>query len=135
MSINRGQPEKIFAICKNGDTAALAHGDLVAWDSVAADGVTVKGSPASAGILYVAGVVHDPSGNGVGVGEYALVQVYGYHSHVKAVAGVTAMTAIKSGATAKSVALGATADDPVAQIGISLTAVSGGYCTVLLRVM
>ena len=128
----RSLPEAIFAIMKNSDTATLVDGDLVVGDNTAADGISVKGSGTTATQLICVGVV---SGKDIPVGEFGKIQVYGYHGNVKAIAGVTAGGAIKSGTTANSVMLGVTADDPVAQIGYAITAVASSRIKAWLRCM
>jgi hypothetical protein len=117
---------------KNSDTVALVNGDLVIGDQTAADGISVKGAGAVATQLICAGVV---SGKDIPVGEFGKIQVYGYHASVKAAAGVTAGGAIKSSATANSVGLGVTADDPVAQLGYAITATASSRIKAWLRCM
>ena len=131
----RTDPEKIFGIYKNSDTVALVDGDLCKLDLTAADGVSVTGSGTTATQLTCVGVAKVNSAVGFSVGDYGMVQVYGYHSNVKAIAGVTAGAAIKSGTTANCVMLGSVNDDPVAQLGFAITATSGGRIKAFLRCM
>ena len=82
--INRSDPEKVFVVVKNGySTAALTVGQAVMWGLSAADGVTVTRPTARAtnAGTAVAGVVASSS---IAVSGYGLVQVYGYHSAVRA---------------------------------------------------
>lgn len=129
--ISRTSPEKVFGVFKNTDTVARVDGDLVIHNLTLNDGNSISPSAAAATQLTCVGVV---SGN-IAVDDYGLVQVYGYHPNVKAIAGVTAGAAIKSGTTALMVMLGAAADDPVAQIGIALTATANGRIKAFLRCM
>lgn len=78
--VNRTNPEKIFIVVYNSySTAALSNGQPVAWDyATDADGVSVTKPPAratSAGAA-MAGVAAEA----IAVGDYGLIQVYGYHS-------------------------------------------------------
>lgn len=77
--INRDSPEQIFITARNGsDTTALAAGGACVWDLGAADGIKVthiqdknaRRTMAFAGIAAQA----------IAVGEYGLIQVWGYHS-------------------------------------------------------
>ena len=128
----RALPETIYMISKNSDSAALVDGDLVIADTTAADGISVKGAGNTATQLICVGVV---SGKDIAVGDFGKVQVFGYHGNVKAIAGVTAGGAIKSGTTANSVMLGVTADDPVAVLGFAITAVASSRIKAWLRCM
>lgn len=126
----RSLPEAVYMISKNSDTVALVNGDLLVADLTAADGISVKGSGTTATQLTCVGVL---SGKDVAVGDFGKVQVAGYHSSVKAAAGVTAGAAIISSTTANSVGLGATANDPVAQIGFAITATASSRIKAWLR--
>jgi hypothetical protein len=128
--IKRTDPEAVYAIMKNADSVALANGYLVVHHLTAADGVSVVGST-SATQLTVAGVVKGD----IPVGGYGLVQIYGYHPSVYSAAGVTAGAAFKTSATQFQAAIGVTADDPVAQAGIALTAVSSNRFKGFIRCM
>lgn len=79
--INRDNPEQVFITVRNGsDTTALAAGGVATWDLGALDGVKVthiqdkntRRTMAFAGICAQA----------IAVGEYGLIQVWGYHSGV-----------------------------------------------------
>ena len=81
--VSRTDPEKIFAVCKNGySTAALSSGQAVTWDFITlADGVGVTmplARATNAGVA-VAGII----AQAIAIGAYGLVQVYGYHSAVR----------------------------------------------------
>ena len=83
--INRTDPEKVFVVAKNTySTASLSNGQAVMWDYVTdKDGVGVTLS--TAGDAKTAGFV----GAGIAAqtiasGAYGLLQVYGYHSAVRA---------------------------------------------------
>ena len=82
--INRTDPEKIFIIVKNSwSTAALADGYCVQWDfTTDKDGVGVTQPTTMSASLgnAVAGIAAEA----IAVGEYGLVQVYGYHAAVHA---------------------------------------------------
>jgi len=82
--IKRTDPEKIFIIVKNSwSTAALADGYVVQWDfTTDVDGVGVtqpQGMATNFGSA-VAGVAVEA----IAIGDYGLVQVYGYHAAVHA---------------------------------------------------
>lgn len=95
--INRTDPEKVFVIAKNGySTAALTVGQGVMWGLTAADGVTVTRPTAratNAGVA-AAGVV---AASSIAVGGYGLVQVYGYHSAIRARTVTSGTPAIAAG--------------------------------------
>ena len=80
--VNRDDPEKIFIIAKNSYTVALTNGQAVIWDIVNdKDGVSVERPTAivtNAGFA-AAGIAAE----GIGISDYGLIQVYGYHSAVK----------------------------------------------------
>ena len=82
--IKRSDPEKIFIVVKNSWTSAsIANGYVVQWDfNVDIDGVGVTRPTGMATNLgnACAGVAVET----IASGEYGLVQVYGYHSAVKA---------------------------------------------------
>jgi hypothetical protein len=89
--INRSDPEKIFLVAKNSfSTASLTNGQAVMWDfPTDVDGVAVTRPTARAtnGGHAVAGVVAET----IAVGEYGLIQAYGYHSaaRVRTISGGT----------------------------------------------
>lgn len=82
--INRSDPEKVFIVAKNSySTAALTNGQAVIWDwTTDGDGVGVTLATATENVSAgqdVAGIAVDT----IAIGEYGLLQVYGYHSAVK----------------------------------------------------
>ena len=79
--INRSHPEKVFISVYNSyGTAPLSNGQVVSWDYVTdGDGVSVT-KPAAGPGIGCAGVVTQT----INAGDYGLVQVYGYHSAVRA---------------------------------------------------
>ena len=80
--VNRDDPEKVFIIVKNSYTVALSNGQAVIWDIVTEkDGVSVERPTAIATNLGIAaaGIVAET----IGVSDYGLVQVYGYHAAVR----------------------------------------------------
>lgn len=83
--INRASPEKAFIVVYNSySTAAITVGQVVQWDfTTDADGVGVTRPTARAtnAGMATAGVVASTS---IAAGDYGLVQVYGYHSAVRA---------------------------------------------------
>ena len=82
--INRTDAEKMFVIVKNGySTAPITVGQAVMWGLTAADGLTVTRPTARAtnAGTAVAGAVSSAS---IAFGSYGLVQVYGYHSALRA---------------------------------------------------
>jgi len=95
--INRSDPEKIFLVVYNSySTAALTNGQAVNWDFVTdADGVSVTRPLARAtnGGIAIAGVAAE----GIAVGAYGLIQVYGYHSAVRVRAITAGSPAITAG--------------------------------------
>lgn len=94
--INRGDPEKLFLIVKNGyATASLTSGQAVMWGLTAADGVTVTRPTARAtnGGIAAAGVMAAT----VAYGSYGLCQVLGYHSAVRVRAATGGSPAIVAG--------------------------------------
>lgn len=82
--INRSNPEKIFVVAMNSySTAAITNGQYVPWDVLTdSDGVSVTGPLARTlgGGFDAAGIVASSS---ISVGDYGLIQVYGYHSAVR----------------------------------------------------
>lgn len=78
--INRANPEKVFVVCLNSSTtSALSNGQAVAWDYVTdVNGYSVMRPTANATSAGTAcaGVVSEA----IAVGEYGLVQCWGYHS-------------------------------------------------------
>src|SRR3990167_3536035 len=83
--INRADPEKIFIIAKNSySTASLTNGQAVIWDwTTDVDGVGVTLATATENVscgVDVAGVAAET----ISSGDYGLLQVYGYHSAVRA---------------------------------------------------
>lgn len=83
--IKRSDPEKIFIVAKNSySTAALSNGQAVIWDwTTDCDGVGVTVATATTNVscgVDVAGVAAEA----IAAGEYGLIQVYGYHSAVRA---------------------------------------------------
>lgn len=129
--IKRTDPEKIFGIFKNNETTSMVDGDMVGADVTAADGVAVLFSTTGAVQLNIVGIV---SGNDIEAGAFGTVQVYGLHPNAKST-GATAGTSIKASTTAKTLTLGATADEPRQQVGFSLTATSSGRNKVFLTAM
>jgi hypothetical protein len=99
--INRTNPEKIFLVAYNSyATASLTNGQAVCWDyATDANGVSVTMPPAIAvnGGFAFAGIVSET----IAAGAYGLIQVYGYHSAIRARASSTS----GSGAT-KAIAKG-----------------------------
>lgn len=99
--INRTSPEKIFIVAYNSySTASLTNGQAVAWDyTTDCDGVGVtmpQPTAVNAGFSF-AGIAAET----IAAGSYGLIQVYGYHSAVRARAASTS----GSGAT-KAIAKG-----------------------------
>jgi len=86
--INRSNPEKIFLVAYNSySTASLTNGQAVAWDYGDADGVSVtmpQPTAVNAGFNF-AGIATET----IAAGAYGLIQVYGYHSAVRARASST----------------------------------------------
>jgi hypothetical protein len=83
--INRSDPEKMFIVARNSySTASLTNGQAVMWDYVTdGDGVgvtlAVAGRAKHAGFA-AAGIAAET----IPAGSYGLIQVYGYHSAVRA---------------------------------------------------
>jgi hypothetical protein len=83
--INRSDPEKIFIVAKNSySTASLSNGQAVMWDYVTdKDGVGV--TLATAGdAKHVGLVAAGIAAETIAAGSYGLIQVWGYHSAVRA---------------------------------------------------
>lgn len=83
--INRSDPEKIFCVFKNSySTASMTNGQPVIIDyATDADGVSITKPTASTDLhagFAAAGIVAET----IAHGSYGLVQVYGYHSAVRA---------------------------------------------------
>lgn len=82
--INRTNPEKIFVLCFNSyATAAVTNGQGVIWDfATDANGVSITRPSARAtnAGFAAAGVVAE----NINAGDYGLMQVFGYHSAVRA---------------------------------------------------
>jgi len=90
--INRTNPEKIFLVAYNSyTTASLTNGQAAAWDVITdCDGVSVtlpQATATTAGVSF-AGIVAET----IAAGSYGLIQVYGYHSAVRARAASTSGT-------------------------------------------
>lgn len=82
--INRSDPDKVFMVVKNSySTAALSNGQAVIWDFLTdADGVGVTKPTAiatNAGFAFAGIVTED-----IAIGGYGLIQIYGYHSGIRA---------------------------------------------------
>ena len=80
--INRSDPEQIFIVVYNSYSVALSNGQAVMWDFVTdVNGVGVERPTARATNrgLATAGIVAEA----IGISDYGLVQVYGYHSAVR----------------------------------------------------
>lgn len=82
--INREDPERVFVIVQNSyATAALSPDQWVAWDHITdQDGVAVT-KPGGELRGSLAGVAVDT----IGVGDYGLVQVWGYRSGARCAGG------------------------------------------------
>jgi hypothetical protein len=95
--VNREDPEKIFAIVKNSySTASLSNGQAVIWDFAGdGDGVSVTRPSARAtnAGLAAAGIAAQT----IAADAYGLVQVYGYHSAVRARSATGGSPAIAKG--------------------------------------
>jgi hypothetical protein len=93
--INRTDPEKIMIVVKNSwATAALSNGQAVMWDfNDDVDGVGVTRPTAIATNLGIAGA--GIAAEAIAIGDYGLIQVYGYHSAVRARAGTSALPIAK----------------------------------------
>lgn len=95
--INRTDPEKIFIVVKNSwSSDALVNGQAVIWDFPNdADGVGVTRPTAIVTNMgfAAAGIVAE----GIAIGDYGLVQVYGYHAAVKARVYTSAAQDIEAG--------------------------------------
>lgn len=77
--INRSDPEKVFIVVKNGyATAALTNGQPVMWDLTDKDGVSVSISTGAKTPALFAGVAAET----IAIGDYGLIQVFGYHPAV-----------------------------------------------------
>ena len=80
--VNRSDPEKVFIAVFNSFSVALTNGQAVIWDfPTDADGVGVTRPTAratNAGVA-IAGVAIET----IGISEYGLIQVYGYHAAVR----------------------------------------------------
>lgn len=95
--INRSNPEKVFIVGYNSySTASLTNGQAVIWDfSTDADGVgvTMPSARATNAGVAVAGVAAET----ITSGSYGLIQVYGYHSAVRARTATGGSPAIAAG--------------------------------------
>lgn len=85
MRVNRTNPEKIFVVAKNSyGTASLTNGQAVIWDwTDEVDGISVTLATATNLVSQgtdVAGIATET----IASGQYGLLQVYGYHSAVRA---------------------------------------------------
>jgi hypothetical protein len=82
--INRSNPEKVFIVVYNSwSTVAITNGQAVQWDfttDVDGVGVTRPTARATNAGFAVAGIVAET----IAPGAYGLLQVYGYHSAVRA---------------------------------------------------
>ena len=95
--INRANPEKVFVVAKNSySTASLSNGQACIWDfATDADGVgvTMPSARATNAGVAAAGVAAET----IVAGEYGLIQVYGYHSAVRARTATGGSPAIAAG--------------------------------------
>ena len=82
------EAEAVYVRVKNGTAGTLNNGDVVIWDTTAADGITVN-TTNSASSKYVAGVIAET----IPAGGYGKMQVYGYHGAVKVDGGTTDVAA------------------------------------------
>lgn len=82
--INRSNPEKVFIVVYNSwSSASLTNGQAVMWDfntDIDGVGVTRPTARATNGGVAAAGIVAET----IAAGSYGLLQVYGYHSAVRA---------------------------------------------------
>ena len=103
----RGAPEKVFVVVYNSySTAAITNGQYVPWDSLTdSDGisVTIPQARTLGGGIDGAGIVASAS---IAVGDYGLVQVYGYHSAVRVRSFTIGIPAIAKGTPLYAPALG-----------------------------
>ena len=87
--INRDSPEQIFITVRNGsDTTAFAAGNCCMWDLGALDGVKVTFIQATISekrTMTFAGIAVQA----IAVGEYGLIQVWGFHAGVPVELGET----------------------------------------------
>ena len=95
--INRSDPEKVFIVAYNSySTASLSNGQAVIWDfATDADGVSVTMPSAratNAGVA-AAGIASET----IAAAAYGLIQVYGYHSAVRARSATGGSPAIAAG--------------------------------------
>ena len=94
--IKRADPEKVFMVVRNSYTVALTNGQAVRWDfTTDIDGVGVE-RPAAITTCFgisAAGIVAET----IGIDEYGLIQVYGYHSAVRVRVFTSSTTDIASG--------------------------------------
>lgn len=104
--INRTDPEKIFIVCKNSyETAALTNGQAVIWDfhtDVDGVGVTIPTAIATNLGIAAAGVVAE----GIAIGDFGLIQVYGFHSAAVVRAGTGSLPIVKGSPLALNTAGG-----------------------------
>lgn len=141
--VNRGLPDKVFAIVRNFTSATILDGIVLRW-ATSADvlsgytripGVDVAVGTAAvlsaAGISAVANTI-----TGHISGEYGLCQVYGYHSNVSS-SGATDAVGVTYIAGAAGVVnpAGAAADDPSARLGVCITTGVGSRSGVIIKCM
>jgi len=95
--IKRADPEKWFVVAKNSySTASLSNGQAVIWDfATDADGVgvTMPSARATNAGTAAAGIAAAT----IAAGDYGLIQVYGYHSAVRARTATGGSPAIAAG--------------------------------------
>ena len=129
--IKRADPDKVFIICKNDEAATtMVDGDVVKYTVAASKNYGVDVILGTA-VVVNAGVV---SGRDVKVGDYGLIQVYGYHSNVKGT-GTLATSATCIPGSANNITDGAAGDDPSLRMGIVLKALASGRVGVFLKCM
>ena len=87
--VNRDDPEKVFVVALNSYSVALTNGQAVIWDFLTdKSGASVERPTAivtNQGFA-AAGIVAET----IGISDYGLIQVWGYHSAVKVRAATSA---------------------------------------------
>ena len=93
---NRDEPERVYLVVKNTyETAALSVNQWVAWDHITdQDGIGVT-KPGGELLTSTAGVVIEP----IGVGDFGLIQVWGYRKGARCSGGSGLVTSKISAGT------------------------------------
>ena len=139
----RETPDVAFIVVRNLHSAALGDGECVillnsgdtpptgyTWQP----GKDVKQSGGAsslvAGVMKLGGVI-----TSLNVGDYGWAQVYGYHPNVKTTTATLAAATVLTTDAAGAVVAGASTDEPIQRMGISLKTGASNRAGCMLHIM